>query len=138
MLEAEVWQEAMKVMAEDRPKTIHLDLTGKNAEEGGMICGGVMDVYIEPLTPPPRVTIFGGGHISVFLSKISSMVGFQVMVVDDRPQFANKERFPEADEVEVSIKPEDLRIDIFHSGGAGGQNVNKVATPSESHIYRLE
>ena len=35
---------------------------------------------------------------------------------------------PEADEVEVSIKPEDLRIDIYHSGGAGGQNVNKVAT----------
>jgi len=35
---------------------------------------------------------------------------------------------PEADEVEVSVKPEDLRIDIFHSGGAGGQNVNKVAT----------
>ena len=35
---------------------------------------------------------------------------------------------PEADEVEVAIKPDDLRIDIFHSGGAGGQNVNKVAT----------
>jgi len=35
---------------------------------------------------------------------------------------------PEADEVEVSVKQEDLRIDIFHSGGAGGQNVNKVAT----------
>ena len=35
---------------------------------------------------------------------------------------------PEADEVEVSISPDDLRIDIFHSGGAGGQNVNKVAT----------
>ena len=35
---------------------------------------------------------------------------------------------PEADEVEVSINPDDMRIDIFHSGGAGGQNVNKVAT----------
>ena len=98
-MEAEVWQEAMKVMAEDRPKTIHLDLTGKEAEEGGMICGGVMDIYIEPITPPPRVFIFGGGHISVFVSKMSTMVGFQVVVVDDRPQFANQERFPEADEV---------------------------------------
>jgi xanthine dehydrogenase accessory factor len=98
-MEAEVWQEARKVMAEDRPKTIHLDLTGKEAEEGGMICGGVMDIYIEPITPPPRVFIFGGGHISVFVSKMSTMVGFQVVVVDDRPQFANQERFPEADEV---------------------------------------
>jgi xanthine dehydrogenase accessory factor len=86
-------------MAEDRPKTIHLDLTGKEAEEGGMVCGGVMDIYIEPITPPPRVFIFGGGHISVFVSKMSTMVGFQVVVVDDRPQFANQERFPEADEV---------------------------------------
>jgi xanthine dehydrogenase accessory factor len=57
-MEAEVWQEARKVMAEDRPKTIHLDLTGKEAEEGGMVCGGVMDIYIEPITPPPRVFIF--------------------------------------------------------------------------------
>ena len=98
-MEAEVWQEAMKVMAEDKPKTIHLDLTGRKAEEGGMICGGVMDIYIEPITPSSRVFIFGGGHISLSLSKMSTMVGFQAVVVDDRPQFANKERFPEADEV---------------------------------------
>jgi xanthine dehydrogenase accessory factor len=97
-MEAEVWQEARKVMVEERPKTIHLDLTGKEAEEGGMVCGGVMDIYIEPITPPPRVFIFGGGHISVFVSTMSTMVGFQVVVVDDRPQFANQERFPEAEE----------------------------------------
>ena len=98
-MEAEVWQEAMKVMAEETPRTIHLDLTGKQAEESGMICGGVMDIYIEPLVPTPRVFIFGGGHISLFVARMSAMVGFQVVVVDDRPQFANKERFPEAEEV---------------------------------------
>jgi xanthine dehydrogenase accessory factor len=83
-MEAEVWQEAMKVMAEERPNTIHLDLTGKDAEEGGMICGGVLDVYIEPIALPPRVFIFGGGHISLFVARMSAMVGFQVVVVDDR------------------------------------------------------
>jgi xanthine dehydrogenase accessory factor len=98
-MEAEVWQEAMKVMAEGRPKTLHLDLTGREAEEGGMICGGIMDIYIEPITPPPKVFVFGGGHISLFVSKISNLVGFEVVVVDDRPQFANRERFPEAQEV---------------------------------------
>lgn len=98
-MEAEVWQEAMKVIKEDKPKTIHFDLTGRMAEESGMICGGVMDIYIEPIVPTPRIFIFGGGHISLFVSKMSAMVGFQVVVVDDRPQFANKERFPEADEV---------------------------------------
>jgi xanthine dehydrogenase accessory factor len=64
-----------------------------------MICGGVMDIYVEPIVPAPRVYIFGGGHISLFVSKISSMAGFQVVVIDERPQFANKERFPDADEV---------------------------------------
>jgi xanthine dehydrogenase accessory factor len=98
-LEAEVWQQAMEVMKAEKPKTVHMDLTGRKAEEAGMICGGVMDLYIEPIVPNPVVTIFGGGHISLFVSRISVMVGFKVVVIDDRPQFANKERFPEADQV---------------------------------------
>jgi xanthine dehydrogenase accessory factor len=98
-LEAEVWQEAMKVIQEEKPRTIQFDLTGRKAEEGGMICGGIMDLYIEPVVPAPRVFIFGGGHISQYLARVSTMVGFQITVVDDRPQFANPERFPEAQEV---------------------------------------
>ncbi len=98
-LEAEVWQEAMKVIEEEKPRTVHFDLTGKEAEESGMICGGVMDLYIEPVVPPPRVFIFGGGHISQYLARMCTMVGFQITMVDDRPQFANPERFPEAQEV---------------------------------------
>jgi len=98
-MEAEVWQEAMKAIREEKPRTVHFDMTGKEAEESGMICGGIMDLYIEPVVPTPRVFIFGGGHISQFVCRMSAMVGFQVAVVDDRPQFANKERFPEAQEV---------------------------------------
>ena len=98
-MEAEVWQEAMKAIREEKPRTLHFDMTGREAEESGMICGGVMDLYIEPIVPTPRVFIFGGGHISQFVSRMSAMVGFEVAVVDDRPQFANKERFPEAREV---------------------------------------
>ncbi len=98
-IEAEVWQEAMNIIREEKPRTVHFDLTGKKAEETGMICGGVMDIYIEPVVPTPKVFIFGGGHISLFVAKISAMAGFQVVVIDDRPQFASKERFPEAEEV---------------------------------------
>jgi xanthine dehydrogenase accessory factor len=46
-----------------------------------------------------RDTIFGGGHISLPLARIGKMVGFRVIVIDDRPEFANRERFPEADEI---------------------------------------
>lgn len=98
-MEAEVWQEALKAIQEERPRTVHFDLTGKEAAVSGMICGGVLDIYIEPIVPTPRVFIFGGGHISLFVARMSVMVGFQVVVLDDRPQFANKERFPEAEEV---------------------------------------
>jgi len=98
-LEAEVWQEAMKIIKEEKPRTVHFDLTGKKAEDSGMICGGVMDIYIEPIVPAPRAYIFGGGHISLFVAKIGKMMGFEVVVIDDRPQFANRERFPDADEV---------------------------------------
>ncbi len=98
-MEAEVWQEAMKAMREEKPRTVHFDLTGKDAEESGMICGGVMDFYIEPIVPAPRVFIFGGGHISQFVCRMSTLVGFQAVVIDDRPQFASRERFPEAQEI---------------------------------------
>ena len=58
-----------------------------------------MEVFVEPILPEPCLFIFGGGHISLFLAKMGKMVGFKVVVIDDRPEFANPERFPEADEV---------------------------------------
>jgi xanthine dehydrogenase accessory factor len=98
-LEGEVFQEALKVIAEEKPRTVHMDLTGRSAEETGMICGGIMDLYVEPVVPRAKVYIFGAGHVSLFVSRISAMVGFEVAVIDDRPDFANRERFPDAAEV---------------------------------------
>ena len=98
-LEAKVCKEAIKVMTENRSILLRFDLTGKEVAEEGMICGGNMEVFVEPILPEPCLLIFGAGHISLFLSKMGKMVGFRVAVIDDRPEFANRERFPEADEV---------------------------------------
>jgi xanthine dehydrogenase accessory factor len=98
-LEAQVCKEAIKVMTENRSMLLRFDLTGKEVAEEGMICGGNMEVFVEPILPEPCLLIFGAGHISLFLAKMGKMVGFRVVVVDDRPEFANRERFPEADEV---------------------------------------
>lgn len=57
------------------------------------------DVFIEVQVSPPTLLIAGGGHIAVPLTKMGTMLGFKVVVVDDRPAFANRERFPDADEV---------------------------------------
>lgn len=96
--EAEIWQEAMNAIKAETPKMLHVDLTGREAEEG-MICGGVMDIFIEPILGQPTAYIFGGGHISFFISRIAKMAGFRIAIIDDRASFANAERFPEADEI---------------------------------------
>ena len=98
-LEAQVCKEAFKAMTENRSMLLRFDLTGKEVAEVGMICGGNMEVFVEPILPEPCLLIFGAGHISLFLAKMGKMVGFRVVVIDDRPEFANRERFPEADEV---------------------------------------
>lgn len=56
-------------------------------------------ILIEPFFPKPRLFIFGGGHIAKPLAEFGAKVGFYVVVVDDRPTFANTNRFPDADEV---------------------------------------
>jgi xanthine dehydrogenase accessory factor len=98
-VEGRVIEESMQVIREEQPRLFHYDLTGSEAAGAGMICGGVLDVYIDPIVPVPAVFIFGGGHISLSVSKIGAMAGFQVTVIDDRPEFANPERFPEAAQV---------------------------------------
>lgn len=97
--EAAVRQEAMRTLREGKPGNFHFDLTGQNAVEAGMICEGGMHIYIEPVVPTPTADILGGGHIGVFVSRICSTVEFEVVVIDDRSEFANRERFPEAREV---------------------------------------
>ncbi len=196
-VEAEVWQEAQKVIEKEEGRILHFDLTSEQLAEGGLVCGGNIDIFLEPLresfldiyqealgvrlgggsailaTPvlvdgkfprgqgskvliktsgekvgsllggaelekkvssegegalrdkkprmlslkckdasmevllepvfcEPTVYIFGGGHVSEQIAPLAKNVHFKVVVIDDREMFANRERFPEADEVFVS------------------------------------
>jgi xanthine dehydrogenase accessory factor len=56
-------------------------------------------LFLEPIVQNPELLLFGGGHIATFISPIAKMIGFRVSVFDDRSDFANRERFPEADEI---------------------------------------
>ena len=97
--EAEVWQAARDVMQTGTAKVFKFDLTGREPTPDGLICGGIMEVYLEPIISHPTVHLFGAGHIAFYTSKLAKTVGFKVMVVDERPAYANKEKFPEADVV---------------------------------------
>jgi xanthine dehydrogenase accessory factor len=98
-LEAQVIEEAIQVIRLGKPKRIHMSLTAKEAEEAGMICGGELEVFIEPITNAPNLYIFGGGHVSLPLAKTAKLLGFKITVIDDRAEFASAERFPEAESV---------------------------------------
>jgi xanthine dehydrogenase accessory factor len=58
-----------------------------------------LSVFVEPVVPQPRAFIFGAGHISKSISKVATLAGFASVIVDNRETFANRERFPEADEI---------------------------------------
>jgi len=65
----------------------------------GEIPGQTHDVFIHPISLPHRVILFGGGHICLHLAKLVKMIGLSLIVADDREEFVNPDRFPEADDL---------------------------------------
>jgi xanthine dehydrogenase accessory factor len=86
--------------AQARLKTVEYGGRGVGADEP--ICGGSSDIFIEPILPSATLYIFGAGHVGQALAKLAKIVGLRVVIIDDRVEFANKERFPEADVVLVT------------------------------------
>ena len=97
--EAEVWQAARDVIETEKPRMLQFHLGQDAAYDNGLICGGQLNVYVEPILPVPNALIFGAGHISKSLSKVATLAGFATTIVDNRETYANRERFPEAVEV---------------------------------------
>lgn len=100
-MEAEVCREAMAAMRSESPRLLSFDLTEDDAEESGLICGGTMEVYVEPVLPDPMLFIFGAGHVGQCVAETVQGLGFRVSVVDDRIKYANPERFPSAEVIYV-------------------------------------
>jgi xanthine dehydrogenase accessory factor len=98
-VEADVWQAAREVMESEKSRTLTFNLNQSPKYDTGLVCGGTLDVFIEPVLPPALLYIFGAGHVSVNLYKVARGAGFDVIVVDDRESYANRERFSEAREV---------------------------------------
>jgi len=98
-VEAEVWQAAREVMEQEKPRTLTFNLNNNPKYDTGLVCGGTLEVFIEPVLPPALLYIFGAGHVAYSLYKVAAMAGFEVTVIDDRESYANQERFPEAREV---------------------------------------
>jgi xanthine dehydrogenase accessory factor len=96
-VEAEVWNAAREVIETEKPRHLSFSLGQDAAYDEGLICGGQLNIFVEPVIPQPRAFIFGGGHVSKGISKIATLAGFSTSIIDNREAFANQERFPEAE-----------------------------------------
>src|SRR5678809_504246 len=96
-VEAEVWNAAREVIETEKPRHLSFNLGQDAAYDEGLICGGQLNIFVEPVIPQPRAFIFGGGHVSKSISKIATLAGFSTSIIDNRQAFANAERFPEAE-----------------------------------------
>jgi xanthine dehydrogenase accessory factor len=96
-VEAEVWNAAREVIETEKPRHLSFSLGQDAAYDEGLICGGQLNIFVEPVIPQPRAFIFGGGHVSKGISKIATLAGFSTSIIDNREAFANAERFPEAE-----------------------------------------
>src|ERR1700730_12787356 len=103
-VEAEVWAAAKEVMQNEAPRKMVFNLNNEASYDNGLICGGTLEVFVEPILPQPMLYIFGGGHVSMALGNAANNVGFAIGVIDDREQFANTQRFPMAREVFTSYE----------------------------------
>ncbi len=108
-VEADVWQAAREVMEQEKPRTLTFNLNQNPKYDTGLVCGGTLEVYVEPILPIPQLYVFGAGHVANNVYKVARLAGFDVTIVDDREAYSNRDRFPEAKEViaddfEVALK----------------------------------
>jgi xanthine dehydrogenase accessory factor len=103
--EHDAFWKAREAITSRRPLNVHYELTDDIAEESGLICGGQMEVFIEPVEPAPDLYIFGAGHVGYFLGRMAHETGFRVHVIDDREKFASTERFGDGIDVVVDDIP---------------------------------
>jgi xanthine dehydrogenase accessory factor len=95
-----ICKQAGDMMDSTEAQVVHFDLSGEG-DSPGMICGGQMDIFLEPIAPRETLYLFGAGHISQNVAAMGKRLGFQVVVIDPRAEFNNAELFPAADSLMV-------------------------------------
>ena len=103
-VEAEVWAAAKEVIQSEHARKMTFNLNHEAGYDSGLICGGTLEIFVEPILPRPMLYIFGGGHISAAVASVAHQAGFSIGIVDDRDTFANVERFPMSAEIYTSYE----------------------------------
>ena len=96
-LESRVIEEAQAALRDNQPRLLHYRLVDLQVGDPG-VCGGEMEVFVEPIKPQPTVVVIGAGHVGRAVTHLAKWLGFRVIVSDDRPEHATPDWAPEADE----------------------------------------
>src|SRR2546430_13491001 len=98
-VEAEVWAAAKEVMQKESPRKMVFNLNNEASYDSGLICGGTLEVFVEPILPQPVVYLFGGGHVSTAVAKAARAAGLGISGGGDREALADQKRLPTAHEI---------------------------------------
>lgn len=111
-VENRVIAEATASLSDGKTRLLHYELVNPERGDPG-VCGGTVDVYIEPILPKPTLLIVGGGHVGKAVAKLGKFTGFYVIVSDDRAELCTATENPDADQLlccEMSLIPTKVRI----------------------------
>jgi xanthine dehydrogenase accessory factor len=96
-MESRVIDEALQALRDGQSRITPYTLSDPSQGDPG-VCGGEVEVFVDPIGTKPTVVVFGGGHVGRAVVHLAHWLGFRTVVADDRPEFASPESAPEADE----------------------------------------
>lgn len=133
-LENRVVKESLASLLDGKPRLLAYSMTDPARGDPGL-CGGQVEVFVEPILPAPVLVVVGGGHVGKALAHLAKWLGFHVVVSDDREQFCTPEANPDADEfypvplaelpLRLSINPQTILILTTR-----GSNVDVAGLPA--------
>jgi xanthine dehydrogenase accessory factor len=100
-LEAAIIKAAQEALIEGKSRLVHYGLRADQHREDLGVCGGDLEVFIDVIAPQLTLLLIGAGHVAVPLAQLAHLLGFRTVVFDDRAEYANQDRFPQAGEVQV-------------------------------------
>jgi xanthine dehydrogenase accessory factor len=111
-LENRVRQEALDSLADGKPRLLSYSMTDPSRGDVGL-CGGQVEVFVEPILPSPMLVVIGGGHVGKAVAHLAKWLGLRVAITDDRPEFCTPAANPDADEfypISMTELPQHLNI----------------------------
>ena len=99
-VENRVISEALQVIAEGRSRLLSYNMADPQKGDPG-VCGGQLEVFVEPILPKPVLLLIGAGHVGKAVVHLAKWLGFYVILSDDRPGFCTPEAVPGADEYQA-------------------------------------